>query len=111
MKMRAQFERDGATGVDGYNNPVTPVFANHLQPIPCYVWTSSRPEIIDGVKTAMVEDIRAIIPKGIDVTEKDRVASIRDRRGSVLYSGPILIESVIRQDAHLELKLNRIEGP
>ena len=111
MTMRAKVERDTSTAEDGHGHPVSPSWADHIISLPCYVWTQRRPEIVDGTKVGMKEELKGIIPAGIDITEKDRLVSVKNRRLKLIFAGPLGVESVMRMDSHLELTLTGIEGP
>lgn len=109
MRHRAEIESDGATGSTDWNTPPVPVWASHLIGVKCFVWTrpSGRQESVDTDKTVVIEDLRCVMPLATDVTERDRIASIKDRRGVVILSGPLRIEGVQRVQTHLELMLER----
>ena len=106
MTMRAKLERNTTTATDDFNNPAAPSWST-LATVACWAWTRSRNEIIDGDKTIVVEDMRAMLPSGTDVTERDRVAQIEDRQGTVLFQGPYGIEAVTRREGHLAIMLHR----
>ncbi len=108
MRQRAEIERDGATGTTDWNSLPTPSWASHLIGVKCFVWSKSRREKVDDDKTAVIEDLRCIMPLGTDVTERDRIVSIEDRSGTTLLSGPLVIEGVQRVHTHLELTLQRV---
>ena len=109
MRHRADIERDGASTPTGWNSDPVPSFAAHLANVKCFAWSTGRREVVDSDKTAVIEDLRCIMPLETDVTERDRVASITDRRGTTLYAGPLRIEAVQRVHTHLELTLDRID--
>jgi hypothetical protein len=76
--------------------------------IPCRLWYSTGREVIDGTKSAPIEDRRMIVPVDTDVNVADRVAKVTNRRGTLLYDGPMRIESVGRRQDHLELMLEAV---
>jgi len=110
--MRAYVQRDSATGEDAIGGkPVASWGA--LKTVPCFAWIKTEREPSDGNKTAVISDFRAIMPKGTDVTEIDRLEKITDRLGVTLHAGPIVIESVEEvhvgsRPSHLELMLRRV---
>ena len=108
MTMRAAVERNQAVGTDAYGGPVAPVFAAHAT-LPCWVWSNSRREIVDGDKTALVEDMRAMFPIGADVAEGDEIASVTDRRNVELLSGRMRVEAIQRKHRHVEAALERVQ--
>ncbi len=107
MTMRAVVERDTASGTDAYGHPVKPSFTA-LATLPCFVWSKQRREVVDGIKTAIIEDLRALFPLGADVVAGDEIASIDDRRGNELLAGRFQIETTQRKHDHLEAALERV---
>jgi len=102
MTHRCTIERDGA-GSDAEGNPATPAWATHLSAQPCFYWSASEVEAVDVTRTAVVEDGRLLLPKGTDVTERDRVNGITDRLGNAVRSGVLNIRAVVSYGTHLEL--------
>lgn len=72
-------------------------------------WSSVEKETM-AEKVAVVEDLRAIVPKGTDVTERDRLNGIRDRTGAVIRAGVLIIEAVVNRRSHLELVLRGVSA-
>lgn len=108
MTMRAEIERNTATGSDAYGHPVAPVFEAHAT-VPCWVYSRSRREVVDGAKTAHVEDLRALFPVNADVRERDEIARVTDRQGNELLSGRLRIEALRRKPSHLDAVLDRVQ--
>jgi hypothetical protein len=109
MRHRAVIERDMAVGEDDWGQSGTPDWRIHLHDLPCAAWFEAGREVIDGAKTAVIEDRKVIVPLDTDVTEKDRVARITDRRGKeTIFEGPARIESVGRRRDHLALMLEAV---
>ena len=108
--MRATIQRDASQGgaENSWGHSDDPDWQTHLENVPCRVWFDSEREVTDGSKTTAVEDRRAIMPLGTDVTEGRRLLSVTDRRGTELFAGPIRIESVGRRQDHLALMLEAI---
>lgn len=109
MTMRADVQNNTATGADSYGQPDIPVWAVKAT-VACLVWTKVRREVIDGDKTALVEDIRAIIPADAAVVEADRISNVKDRAGTVLFAGPLAIDTIQKRRDHLELALRRVQS-
>ena len=63
---------------------------------------------MDGDKTIVFDDLRAMVPLTQDVTEADQVLKIEDRLGVTVFPGPMRIESVQRMPTHQELMLELI---
>lgn len=110
MTMRATVQRDSSKegDPDSWGHSEEPDWDDHLEDVPCRVWFNSEREVTDGQKTAAIEDRRAIMPLGTDVTEGDRIANVTDRLGAELFDGPIRIESVGRRQDHLALMLEAV---
>lgn len=107
MTMRAVIERDTATGEDDFGQPVKPDFTP-LATIPCWAWSKQRRERVDGNKSALIEDLRALFPLDADVLAGDEIVNITDRRGRVLVAGRIQIETMQRKHDHQEAGLERV---
>ncbi|MFQ5775860.1 MAG: hypothetical protein ACE5GS_15160 [Kiloniellaceae bacterium] len=106
--MRADVERNTATGTDAYGHPVAPVFAA-VATIPCWVYSRTRREVANGVKTALVEDLRALFARDADVRERDEIARVADRQGNELLAGRLRIEALQRKPGHIEAVLERVQ--
>ncbi len=106
MTMRALVERDTAVGVDDFGNPVKPAFTTHGT-FPCWAWSRQRREQVDGDKSALIEDMRAMFPIDADVLAGDEIKQIEDRQGKVLFAGRVQIETMQRHHDHQEAGLER----
>jgi len=109
MTMRAYLERNGTATTDTHGHPEAPAWAT-LATVACRVWSKTRRELVDGKKVAVAEQIRCGMPLDTDVTELDRIASIKDRQGTVLWQGPLFIEAIQHKHTHLEMDLRRVEA-
>ena len=107
MTMRAVIERDTATGEDDFGQPVKPKFTT-LSTVQCLAWSKQRRERVDGNKTVLIEDMRAMFPLGADVLPGDEIVDITDRRGRVLIAGRIQIETMQHKHDHQEAGLERV---
>lgn len=108
MTMRATVERDSGGAADPDNNPADPVWASHLTAMPCWLWVGGELEVMDARKVGVVSAIKMIVPRGTDITEKDRVTAVVDRRGTSMYPGVLTIAAVISRRTHLELELQAV---
>lgn len=109
LTMRAQVERNQATTKDAWGQPVAADFQPHGDPLPCFIWSEDTAEIVDGKKTAMIGDFRGLFALGADINEKDELAGVTDRQGSVLIDGRLRVEGKPeRKHTHLEVTLKRI---
>lgn len=110
MKMRADFERDLGGLKDTWNQAPAVSWQPHLTAQPCLAWTKAKKEVEGGgtnVKVAVVEDMRINVPLGMDVTSKDRVLNIEDRKGTILFTGPFSVDTVQIRRTHLELLISK----
>ena len=108
LTMRARVERNQATGKDPWGNPVAPVFAP-LATLNCFVWSKVSRELVDGDKTAMVEDMRGLFALSADIREDDEISAVRDARGNAIIPGRLRVEGPVqRKHTHLEAALKRI---
>lgn len=96
LTMRASISRGSVTAPDSYGlttpriKDVKPVAEN----VPCYVRIKMDTEFVDG-KSVSVERMRGYFRRGVDVQRLDVITQVTDRRGQVLYEGPIMVESVV----------------
>lgn len=107
--MRAVIERDTAVGTDGYNQQTKPNWQPHLSDVPCFAWTKRGFAIVDGEKQAVMIEMMMMVPNGTDVTDKDRIASVKDRRGTIQFQGPLAIHAVLPKQHHQQLLLKRVK--
>jgi len=109
LTMRAHVERNEAAGSDAWNSPVAPAFASIGAPVPCFVWSSQSRKLVDGAKSALLEDMRAMFALGADVQPGDEIATVTDRRGIEIVPGRLAIEGPVqRKHTHVEVSLRRI---
>ena len=104
LTMRAAVERIVATGNDGWGQPVTPDFQPYAE-LPCFAYTPSSRDLIDGDKVASVQDVRIMVAVGSDIEDSDEIAGITDRAGNVLFGGRY------RVDGPVQFKHNHLEAP
>lgn len=107
MVHRAGRQRNTATGSDGFGQPVAPTWATAVV-LPCRAWNARRDPVRDGEKVVRTQEIRAAFPLGADIIEGDRLESITDRRGTVLFAGPLFVETIVSQPTHREVVLERL---
>lgn len=103
---RTSIERATSTD-DSWGQPGSSTWAAIQEDVPCYATTSATKEAVTADRTAVVIDLRCIVPLDTDVTEQDRLGDITER-GAVIYEGPLGIEAVLRYPTHLELMLTGI---
>lgn len=108
LTMRALVERNVASGKDAWGQALAATFQPHAT-LRCFVWSNTSREIVDGDKTAMVEDMRGLFALGADIAEDDEIAAITDARGAILIAGRMRVEGPVQhKHNHLEAALKRI---
>lgn len=110
MPHRADVQRDNASTTTDWNTPVKPDWQTHLLNVKCFLWSRNKREAIDEEKIAVIEDLRCMMPLGTDVTEKDRIANVKDRQGVTIVSGSFDVQGLMRKHDHLELVLEKVAG-
>ena len=106
--MRAEVERNTAADTDAWGGPIAPVFTP-LATLACFIWSRQRREVVDGDKTAVIEDLRAMFPLGSGIAERDEIARVTNRLGTEIMAGRFRIEAVQRKHRHLEAALERVQ--
>jgi len=110
LTMLAQVERDQAVATGTWGGKVAPDFAPVGDPLPCFVWSNGSRELIDGLKTAMIEDLRGLFALGADLEAGDELVSVTDRAGAVQHYGRLKVEGPVQfKHNHLEAALQRID--
>lgn len=104
----ATVQRDANAGVVTDGVQASPSWSDHLTGLACRAWTTTGSEVIDRTTSAVVEDMRVIVPASTDVNEQDRISGVVDREGNQVISGTVGIRAVITRKDHLELILVRI---
>ena len=106
---RAAIERGQATGEDAWGGKPAPNFVPLHAALPCFVYSKTGRELVDGAKTAMIEDLRAMFAAGAGVTEGDVITAVSDRQGNVIIPGRLKIEGPPQfKHTHIECALQRI---
>lgn len=108
LTMRARIVRAIEAGDDAWGNPLPPVLATVAEASPCFVYSNTARELVDGQKTAQVEELRAMFSLAADVRPEDEIAQVTDRAGRVLH-GRLRIEGPAqRKHTHQEVSLRRV---
>lgn len=109
LTYRAAIDRDVSTGTDAWGGPLEPDFQPLHTALQCWTWSNSSRELVDGAKTAMIEDLRIMFARGADVAEGDVITAISDRAGTVIIPGRLKIEGTPQfKHTHIEASLQRI---
>ena len=110
LTMRAQVERDQAAAQDDWGQQVAPDFQPVGDPLPCFVWSNSSRELVDGDKSALVEDLRGMFALGADIAAGDELVSVTDRAGTVQHFGRLKVEGPVQfKHTHLEAAFQRLD--
>lgn len=91
--MRATVERDQESSPDPWGGDQSD-FQQVATGVPCRVWSRERRDRTDDGKSVVTEDLRAMFPIGADVQEQDQLTQVVDRQGTVLYAGPLAVETI-----------------
>jgi hypothetical protein len=114
LTQRAHVERyvPGAVGDSGLEAPGTWSQVG-TERIPIWLYGSTEREAVTQETTAVIANLKAMVPRSADVSERDRlggsgVAAIVDRLGGVIEPGILGVETVLRKRTHLQLTLSRV---
>lgn len=91
MTMQATVTRNVNPAKQEWGRDAAPNFVE-VGIIPCRVWSKVRRDVDTDRKSAVVEDLRAMVPVDADVMEDDQL-EVRDRLGNLLFGGPLLVEA------------------
>lgn len=108
MTQRAHVIRETAGATDDYGNPAPGSWATHIPSLPCWLYGSTEREAVSEERVAVVADLKLMVPLSADVTEQDRINGITDRIGTVIESGVLGVETVLRKRTHQQLTLSRV---
>lgn len=108
-RQRTTILRDvNAGSTDAGGQPLPPNWEPHLTDVPCFAWATTAREPDNQGRIAVVEDRRAILQSGTDVTESDQLGDVLQADGTVLMQGPMNILTVLHDIDHLELLLEDV---
>ncbi len=113
--MRAVVERSEPQEADDWGQEGIPQLGQQPGTVPCFAWSQDRPEVLDSGKTAVVEDMLAIVPIKSNIKRHDRL-TIQDRLGALVFGGPVAVLSAARKgrgassSSHMKLRLERHAG-
>jgi len=109
LTMRARVERPVSPGADDWGGPNAPVMLLVDEAMACFVWSRMSREVIDGSKTALIEDLRIMVALESDLAEGDELVEVTDRAGAVLIPGRLRVEGPVQhKHSHREAALRRI---
>ena len=108
LTMRAVVQRNTAVGTDAWGQPVAATWST-VATLKCFAWSNQSRELVDGDKSAMVEDMRIMVAIGADLREDDELTAITDRSGTVLIPGRLKVDGPVqRKHTHQEAALKRV---
>lgn len=107
MTERCTIQRTTPSPADDWGQPGEAPWVVRADNVPCWHWTDAAREVL-GTVSAVVSDMRLILPKGTVITELDRVVNIRDRQGVIIEAGPFQVRPVVDRHTHLEIALERV---
>lgn len=119
MTQRAFVERYTPGEDDDFGNPQPGEWAEHIDGLPIWLYGRTEREAVTNETTAVVTDLRAMVPLGTDITEQDRLGgtidgtehpAIVDRLGAVIEAGILQVETVLYARTHLQLALSRVSS-
>jgi hypothetical protein len=108
--MRAQIERDVATGKDAWGGSAAPDYQPRGE-LRCFAWAPKvGVDVVDGKKAAIKQDVRMMFGLSGDLLPGDRVAQVTNAQGDKIYfRGPLRIEGEIDfKHTHYEVALVRV---
>ena len=111
MTHRAAVYRDSATA-DAWGQPDAPSWAVHLAAQPCYWYQpllrSRGAGEQQGRENVNLYSYQLMVPLETDITERDQVRGIVDRRGTSLTDAVMAVVQVVRHKTHLMLTLEEV---
>lgn len=108
LTMRAVVQRNQATAKDAWGQPIAPTWST-VGTLKCFAWSNQSRELVDGDKTAMVEDMRIMVALGVDLQQDDEISAITTRQGAVIIPGRLKVDGPVqRKHTHQEAALKRI---
>jgi hypothetical protein len=110
MTQRALIQRYTPGAVDDSGNASAGSWATHIASQPIWLYGSTEREAVTAETTAVVTDLKAMVPLAAAITEQDRIAGIVDRRGTTVHAGVLGIETVLRKRTHLQLTLSQVQS-
>lgn len=105
MIHRCQIQRD-ANAVYNDTKSYTPLGT----PVPCYLWATAGKEAVQPGNVEVVEDLRAILPLGTDITTLDVIQGVTNRAGAVIEPRLLEVQTLLARADHVEAVLMVISG-
>lgn len=109
MVHRCDITRDaGRTLTDPWGDQGQPDFVPYLTGVSCYFWYGGSRTVMDGSRQLEIADLNLVLPLGTAVTADDQIAQVLDRRGRVVKSGPMRIDSLGSRSEHMVASLTEV---
>ena len=114
MSHRVVRQVNSASSVDDYGQPAAPVWATTGDPVACRFIQKNNRQVVND-KIVYTEDMRVMVSRKPGWTadswsEADRIATIQDRQGTEIASGPFEVEGIEWYPSHFEVILKRVAG-
>lgn len=106
MNHRTVIERKTPTSDTG--GGYTEEWASVQENVPCHAWTVGAQEIVQSARPDVVKTRLVLMPNTIDVQTGDRLAPITDRKGKVLFDGPLLVDGIGEHPSYNQLTTRKI---
>lgn len=91
MKYRTSVER--STSVSDNGGGFNTSWAS-IADIPCYAWFVNTQEVTGaGERPGVIENVVVFVPKNTDIQNGDRLTDVTDRKGGVIFDGPLQVDS------------------
>lgn len=109
MTMRATIERDTQTTIDGYGRKGAPDWTVVATAVACRVWEptgTERQTTRNNLREVTENNPQAIFPLDTDIQKEDRLPTVTDRRGTVLFED-LWVDGVKRRADHYQVRLRQ----
>jgi Phage head-tail joining protein len=106
MKYRATIQRVTRTSDNG--GGYSDSWSSSSPNVPCFAWTLGTREVILSGRPGVQNTRVVLMSKSTDIQEGDRLVSVNNRQGVVVFDGPLVVDSVDERPDHLRLLTRRI---
>lgn len=106
MTYRTAIERDTLT-TDG-GGGFTEQWDTSSADVRCRAWYQAGQYLVLEGRPQMIDVRIVLVPLGTDVKEGDRLPAVTDRKGKVIFDGPLMVDAVGEFPDHLRLTTRRI---
>lgn len=106
MRHRTVIERntEASDQSGGFTDSWTSVVAD----VPCRAWSVNVQEIVASDRPELINTRLVLMPAGTDVRTGDRLTSVTDRQGKVLFSGPLIVDGISEKPNYVQLTTRKI---